>query len=231
MNQSCVALPAHSAARGAVYQEKLPMNPKLAIAFLLLSVSLAAGCGAARPSKYYQLTMPNNLSADPPSDPYPVSLLLGSLMASHLYREDRIVYSSGGESMGAYEYQRWAEPPTEMIEEVLLRELRASGRYRGVNSLRSGARGDYVISGRLYDFKEVSGSPLLARVSFELTMRDNKTASTVWNHSYSHDEPVDGKDVPAIVSALNRNVHRGVNEFRSSLNEYFSAHPVNPSSQ
>jgi cholesterol transport system auxiliary component len=201
------------------------MNPKLVTAFLLLSVVLAAGCGAARPSKYYQLTIPNNPSADPPSDPYPVSLLLGSLMASHLYREDRIVYSSGGESMGAYEYQRWAEPPTEMIEEVLLRELRASGRYRGVNFLRSGARGDYVISGRLYDFKEVSGSPILARVSFELTMRD-KTASTVWNHSYSHDEPVDGKDVPAIVAALNRNVQRGVNELRSSLNEYFSAHPV-----
>jgi cholesterol transport system auxiliary component len=207
------------------------MNPKLAAAFLLLSVGLAAGCGAARPSKYYQLTAPSNLSADPPSDPYPVSLLLASLISSHLYREDRIVYSSGGESMGTYEYQRWAEPPTEMIEEVLLRELRASGRYRGVNSLRSGARGDYVISGRLYDFKEVSGSPILARVTFELTMRDNKTGSSVWNHYYSHDEPVDGKNVPAIVAALNRNVQRGVNEFRSSLNEYFSAHPVNPSPQ
>jgi ABC-type uncharacterized transport system auxiliary subunit len=112
----------------------------------------------------------------------------------------------------------------------LLRELRASGRYRGVNLLRSGARGDYVISGRLYDFKEVSGSPLLARVSLELTMRD-KAASTVWNHYYSHDEPVDGKDVPAIVAALNRNVQRGVNELRSSLNEYFSAHPVASSPQ
>jgi ABC-type uncharacterized transport system auxiliary subunit len=207
------------------------MNPKLAAAFLLLSVALAAGCGAARPSKYYQLTMPSDLAADPPSDPYPVSLLLGALMASHLYREDHIVYSSGNESMGAYEYQRWAEPPTEMIEEVLLRQLRASGRYRGVNFLRTGARGDYVISGYLYDFKEVAGSPISARVAFELSMRDNKTASTVWNHYYSHDEPVGGKDVSAVVAALNRNVQRGVSEFRSSLNEYFSAHPVNPPSQ
>lgn len=204
------------------------MNPKLAAAILLLSVALAAGCGAARPSKYYQLTMPSDLGADPPSDPYPVSLLLGPLMASHLYREDRILYSSGGESMGAYEYHRWAEPPTEMIEEVLLRELRASGRYRAVNFLRSGTRGDYVISGRLYDFKEVSASPLLARVTFELTMRDHKTSSTVWSHYYSHDEPVSGKDVAAVVAALNRSVQRGVDEFRSSLDQYFSAHPVNP---
>jgi ABC-type uncharacterized transport system auxiliary subunit len=207
------------------------MNPKLAAALLLLGTGLAAGCGAARPSKYYQLTMPSELAADPPSDPYPVSLLLGTLMASHLYREDHIVYSSGSESMGTYEYQRWAEPPTEMIEEVLLRELRTSGRYRGVNFVRSGARGDYVISGHLYDFKEVSGPSLSARVTLELTMRDNKTASSVWNHYYSHDEPVSGKDVSAIVAALNRNVQRGINEFRSSLNEYFSAHPVQPPSQ
>lgn len=231
MSRGYVAPLSQDAARGAARPEKSPMNPKLAAAFLLLSVALAAGCGAARPSKYYQLTMPNDVAADPPSDSYPVSLLLGSLMASHLYREDHIVYSSGNESMGAYEYHRWAEPPTEMIEEVLLRQLRASGRYRGVNFLRSGARGDYVISGRLYDFKEVAGSPLLARVTFELAMRDNKTASSVWSHYYSHDEPVSGKDVSAIVAALNRNVHRGVNEFRSSLNEYFSAHPVNPPSQ
>jgi ABC-type uncharacterized transport system auxiliary subunit len=231
MSRGYVALLPLYAARRAARPEKSPMNPRLAAAFLLLSVALAAGCGAARPSKYYQLTMPGDLAAESPSDPYPVSLLLGTLMASHLYREDRIVYSSASETMGAYEYHRWAEPPTEMIEEVLLRELRASGRYRGVNFLRSGARGDYVISGRLYDFKEVSGSPLLARVTFELTMRDNKTASTVWNHYYSHDEPVSGKDVPAVVAALNRNVLRGVNEFKSSLNEYFSAHPVKPASQ
>jgi ABC-type uncharacterized transport system auxiliary subunit len=231
MNQGRIALPSHSAARGAAPPEKSLMNPKLAFAFLLLSIALAAGCGAARPSKFYQLTMPNDLAAETSSDPYPVSLLLSPLMASHLYREDHIVYSSGGESMGTYEYHRWAEPPTEMIEEVLLRELRASGRYRGVNFLRSGARGDYVITGRLYDFKEVSGSPLSARVTFELTMRDIKTASTVWNHYYSHDEPVSGKDVSAIVAALNRNVQRGVNELRSSLNEYFSAHPAKPSSQ
>jgi ABC-type uncharacterized transport system auxiliary subunit len=209
----------------------LPMHPKFAAAFLLLSVVLAAGCGAARPSKYYQLTMPSDLGADPPSDPYPVSLLLGTLMASHLYREDRIVYSSSGEGMGTYEYHRWAEPPTEMIEEVLLRELRTSGRYRGVNFVRSGARGDYVISGRLYDFKEISASPISARVTFELSMRDNKTASSVWSHYYSHDEPVSGKDVSAVVAALNRNVQRGINECRSSLNEYFSAHPVQPPSQ
>jgi ABC-type uncharacterized transport system auxiliary subunit len=207
------------------------MIPKIAAGVLLLGVALTAGCGAARPSKYYQLTMPNDISVDPQSNPYPVSLLLSPLMASHLYREDRIVYGSSGEHMGTYEYQRWAEPPTEMIEEVLLRQLRASGHYRAVYLLRSNARGDYVIHGRLYDFKEISGSALSARVTLELEMRDSKTGVTVWNHYYSHDEPVSGKDVSAVVAALNRNVQRGLNEFRASLEQYFSAHPVSSSAQ
>lgn len=204
------------------------MIPKIAAGVLLLGVALTAGCGAARPSKYYQLTMPNDISVEPQSNPYPVILLLSPLMASHLYREDRIVYGSSGEHMGTYEYQRWAEPPTEMIEEVLLRQLRATGRYRAVYLLRSNARGDYVIRGRLFDFKEISGSALLARVTLELEMRDSKTGVTVWNHYYSHDEPVSGKDVSAVVAALNRNVQRGLNEFRASLEQYFSAHPVTP---
>lgn len=187
--------------------------------------TLLAGCGAARPSKYYELTVPGNsaaAAADP--DPYPVTLLVGPLRASHLYREDHIVYGSAGEAMGTYEYARWSEPPTEMLVEVLLRSLRTSGKYRTVDVLRSNSHGDYVLYGRLYDFKEVSASPLMARVTLELELRETKSGSTVWTHYYSHDEPVDGKNVPAVVAALDRNAQRGVSEVKSSLEQYFSAH-------
>jgi len=149
-------------------------------------------------------------------------------MSSHLYREDRIVYSSNGEAMGAYEYQRWAEPPTEMIQHVLFRALRSSGRYRSVYAQRSSIRGDYLLHGQLYDFKEITGSSMSARLALELELRDTKTASTVWTHLYNHDEPVEGKDVSAVVAALNRNVQRATNEFTASLVQYFSSRPPAP---
>ena len=98
-------------------------------AMIAMSAAWAAGCGAGRPAKYYQLTVPPDLTAGSTTNPIPITLQLGLLTASHLYREDRIVYSSTGHSMGTYEYQRWAEPPTEMIQEVLFRQLRASGRF------------------------------------------------------------------------------------------------------
>jgi ABC-type uncharacterized transport system auxiliary subunit len=197
------------------------------VAALLLCAGLA-GCGAARSSKYYQLTIPgdNNAAADPPSaSVYPVSILVGPLNTSHLYREDHIVYRSGGENMGTYEYQRWAEPPAEMIQDVLFRSLRSSGRYRSVISLRSSVRGDYLLHGHLYDFEEISGSSMAGRLTLELELRDTKSGVTVWTHLYNHDEPAAGKDVSAVVTALNHNVQRATTEFAASLDQYFATHP------
>ena len=191
-----------------------------------LVVGWLSGCGATRPSKYYQLTVPPDTAPVERADSVPVTLLLGALMTSHLYREDRIVFGSGAEQMGTYEYQRWAEPPAEMIEEVLLRELRASGHYRAVHVRRSNVPGDFAIRGHLYDFKEVAGNPMSARVTLELEMRDLKSGATVWNHYYTRDEPASGKDVPAIVTALDQNVQRGVKEVVASLDQYFASHPL-----
>jgi ABC-type uncharacterized transport system auxiliary subunit len=196
------------------------------ISAVALFCVLFAGCGAARPCSYYQLTPPGSNAADaPPANVYPVTILVGPLTSSHLYREDHIVYASNSENMGVYEYQRWVEPPAEMIQDVIFRSLRAAGRYRSVESLRSSARGDYLLHGHLYDFEEISGSPMSARLTLQLEMRDTKTGQTVWTHLYNHDEPVSGKDVSAVVAALDRNVQRATSEFTASLADYFSAHP------
>ena len=192
---------------------------------MAMSAAWASGCGAARPSKYYQLTVPAEMTAAANANPIPVTLQLGLLTGSHLYRDDHIVYSGTGQSMGTYEYQRWVEPPTEMIQDVLFRQLRASGRYRSVNMLRSNARGDFVLRGRLYDFKEVEANPAVARVALEYELRDAKTGMTVWSQFYSHDEPVGGKDVSSVVAALDRNVQGIIGQVRGGLDQYFAAHP------
>jgi ABC-type uncharacterized transport system auxiliary subunit len=186
--------------------------------------AIAAGCGAARPVKYYQLTVPGNMAAPSDASTFPITLLVGPLLGSHLYRDDRIVYSSG-ETMGMYDTHRWSSAPTEMMQEVLFRELRASGKYKAVNMLRSNARGDYILNGRLYDFKEVTGNSFVARVAVEYDLRDLKTGATVWSHFYSHDEPVSGKEVSAVVSAMDRNVQGIVTQVQAGVAEYFQQHP------
>lgn len=199
---------------------------RAAIFRLAATVLFLGGCGATRPSKYYQLTIPGDAPVAREVQPTPVTLLVGTLLASDLYREDRIVYSTAGEEMGTYQYQRWAEPPTEMIQEVLLRELRSSGHYRAVFAHRSDTNGDFLLRGRLYDFKEVSGNSMVARLTVDFEMRDLKNGTTVWTHYYHHDEPVNEKNVSAVVAALDRNVQRSVKEVLESLDQYFASHPL-----
>jgi ABC-type uncharacterized transport system auxiliary subunit len=203
------------------------MTKEFVLLFAALAAGLFTGCGAARPSKFYELTIPGDSASTTARSPLPVSLLLGPLRAEHLYREDAIVYGSSTETMGTYQYQKWAEPPNEMLVQMLLRDLRASGRYRSVDFLRSNSRGDYILYGRLYDFKEITGTPVLARVTVDLELRDSKSGATVWTHYYSHDEPVTGKDVAAVVAALDRNALHGMAEVESSLEQYFSNRPTN----
>ena len=185
--------------------------------------TLAASCGATRPSKYYALDLPN--AAPAAGNAYPVALLVGRLSAPHLYRDDRLVYRTGETEIGTYEYHRWAEPPAEMIETILVRMLRASGKYQTVQRQASNTRGDFILRGRLHQFEELSGPPVVARVSFELELYELKSGTTVWSHFYSSEEPVNGKDVPDVVQALNRNVQRGLVEATASLDRFFASHP------
>ncbi len=201
------------------------MRHVIAVLAIALVVGGLASCGATRPSKYYELQVPAAHPQAGGSNAYPVALVVGRLTAPHLYRDDRIVYRTGPEQLGTYEYHRWAEPPTEMLEAILLRRLRESGRYRSVQLLRSNARGDFIIRGRLHNFEEVSGSPLVARVALEIELDEVKTGTTVWSQFYSHDEPVNGKDVSAVVEALNRNVQQGLAQITDGIEQYFASHP------
>jgi ABC-type uncharacterized transport system auxiliary subunit len=195
-----------------------------AVVFLLATA--ASGCGGARPSKYYELQMP----AQPPAaatNPYPVVLLVGRLGAPDLLRGDRLVYRTGPEEMGAYEYQRWVERPTEMIEGMLIETLRDSGRFRSVGRAGSRSKADYILRGHLSRLEEVDDpSGIKASVALELELFHSDTSETVWYRSYSHDEPVSGKAMAAIVRALDKNVQMAIQQLTADVLQYFADHPV-----
>jgi ABC-type uncharacterized transport system auxiliary subunit len=191
---------------------------------LLLAASLSA-CSASRPVKYYVVDVgpaPTNASATA----LPVSLLVARITASHLYRDDRVVYASGAEELGTYEYERWSGSPVDMIQDVLIASLRSTGQYRSVSRIGSTVKGDYILRGHLLALDEVDKPALAGRFSFELELFDPKTGSTVWSNSYAHDEPVNGKKakVADVVEALDRTVREGMNQMTASLGQYIATH-------
>lgn len=194
---------------------------------IILAAGITAACGASRPVKYYVLDTSTAATPVPDSSParFPIRLLVGRVSASHLYRDDRLVYGSGPVQLGTYEYERWAEPPAGMIQDMLIRSLESTGAYRSVSGLRSNTRGDYIVRGQLNALDEVEGPALAARFSFQIELFDPKTNATVWTDSYNRDEPVTGKKVSDVVEALDRNVSAGLAQLTSHLGQYFAAHP------
>jgi ABC-type uncharacterized transport system auxiliary subunit len=194
------------------------------VAVLFVLMFSVSGCGSTRPIKYYQINYPSAGATAP--DAIDVVLMVRTFESSHLYLDDKIVYGFDSPEMGTYEYQRWVEPPVGILQDSLVRGLRASGRFKGVYGLRSDINGSYILAGHLYDFKEVDGGTIVARLSYEARLRDRKAGVTVWSYTYSHDEPVSDKSISAFVQAMDKNVQRSVQEVQAGLEQYFHAHPL-----
>lgn len=193
-------------------------------ALILLIAGVVAGCGASRPVKYYVLDI-GPTPANSAAPQFSVTLLVSRITAATLYRDDRLVYGNGKVQLGTYEYERWAAPPADMIQDMLIGTLRASGTYRSVSRISSSVRGDYVIRGHLYALDDVQAPGLAARFSFQLELFDPKSGTTLWSSSYSHDEPVTGKTVADVVEAQDRNVNAGLAQLTGQLGQYFASHP------
>jgi ABC-type uncharacterized transport system auxiliary subunit len=185
-----------------------------------LLVLFLGGCGASRPIKYYTVQVP--MAPSPATDIYSVSLLVGNIGGPEMFKDTPIAYRVGTNEVGTYQYSRWVEPPVEMLKSKLIRMLRASGRYQSVSGLGSTAEGQFVVRGRLNEFEEVDSGTIGGLVSMEFELYDRKSGKVVWSHSYSRSEPVEGKKISLVVTALDLNLDRGLQEVAAGLDQYFS---------
>ncbi len=194
------------------------------IALVLVLAGSSFGCGAARPIKYYVID-PGPLAGNATAPQIPVTILIAHITSSRLYHNDRLVYGAGAVELGTDEYDRWAESPVDMMQDLLLASLRSTGTYGSVARVGSNQRGNYILRGHLNALYEVDKPSLAARFSLQLELFDIKSGMTVWTETYSHDEAVQGKSVQNVVEALDRDVHGGIQQLTASIGQYFASHP------
>ena len=193
----------------------------LPVLMMLMLVGFTAACGSSRPIKYYALDLTHDSTQN--SIPrFPVSIAVARVTAAHLYRDDRLVFGSNALELGTYEYERWSEPPVDMIQDGIVSSLRAANQYRSVSPVASNLQSDYILRSQLDALDEVDKPQLAARFAIEMELYDPKTGSAVWTGSYTHDEPVSGKKVIDVVEALDRNVKAGLSQLSGSLAQYFA---------
>src|SRR5215469_12944738 len=181
---------------------------------------MMVACVGGRPIHYYAINPPIAQSAT--STPDGPVLLIGRIATPEALQDGRIRYRSGSNEVGAYEYHRWTERPAAMVQDLLLRTLRASGKYREIQEASTAAAGDYLVRGKLYELEEIDNPGIRTRVSLRLELVDRKTGMVVWNRHYDHDEPVEGKAMHEVVLSLERNLRQVITDGASGIDAFLS---------
>lgn len=185
----------------------------------LLAFGLGA-CGGSKPIRYYTLQIPATPTLT--TSAYPISLVVASVNGAQILQEAPIAYRIGVNEIGTYQYSHWEEPPVILVRRRLIRMLRGSGDYQSVTELGSNSAGQFLVRGRLYDFEEVDNPSITGLVTMEFDLYDRKSGKVVWSHYYSQSEPVQTKEISAVVTALDVNLDRGLKEVAAGLDQYFA---------
>ena len=196
------------------------MRFTLLTGWIALLCIMSVACVGGRPIHYYTINPPG--AANGTSRPDGPALLIGRIAAPEALQDGRIRYRSGSNEVGAYEYHRWTERPASMVQDLLLRTLRGSGKYRQVQEASTTAAGDYLVRGKIYELEEIDNPGIRTRVSLRLELLDRKTGMVVWNHHYDRDESVEGKAIHDVVLSLERNLQQVITEAASSIEAFLS---------
>src|SRR5271166_6900479 len=192
---------------------------KLTTALVLMVTLLPAlsGCGRVRYPAYYTLNLPA------PPDPSAAENVRSSIAVREFkspgyLRQGPIVYRSTPEQIGFYEYHRWASDPRTLVTSAVVDHLRAGGRFSRVSLYDGRPNNDYVFSGKLDKLEEVDyGSGVKVEVAMSAQITRVATGATVWRNAVSETRPVPQRNVPGVVSEMNRTVDLAINKLLSTV--------------
>ena len=188
------------------------MKKKLiGFSFAAMALIVLAGCGGAvKYPDYYALHIP------PPPDPpaqegVRASLAVREFRSPAYLHQGAIVYKTSPEQIGFYNYHRWAADPREVVTNAVTDRLRASGNFTQVKPYDGRSDVDYVLSGRIEKLEEVDyEGGVKVEVAISAQMTNLTTGATVWTNTVDEIGTVSQRDVPAVVSEMNRTMERAI---------------------
>jgi ABC-type uncharacterized transport system auxiliary subunit len=195
-----------------------------AIAFFVSALVILTSCGGrVRYPDYYTLNLPA-----PPDPPTPekahATLAIREFRAPTYLRQGEIAYKTSPEQIGFYAYHRWAVDPRDFVTNAMVERLRASGAFAHVRSYDGSRDIDYVLSGRLEKLEELDyqGS-VKVQVAISAQMTSVATGAIVWSNAVSEIGDVNQRDVPAVVSEMNRTMQRAIEKLSTPLSAGWAA--------
>jgi len=186
-------------------------NRLIAISFTLAALIALASCGGAmKYPNYYTLHVP-----PPPDPPAPegvrASLAVREFRSPTYLHQGAIVYKTSPEQIGFYNYHRWAVDPREVVTNAVTEHLRASGNFKQVKPYDGRSDVDYVLSGRIEKLEEVDyEGGVKVEIAITAQMTNLTTGATVWTNTIDEVGTVGQREVPAVVSEMNRTLELAI---------------------
>lgn len=177
--------------------------------WLLPLMGLLTGClpmSVPTPQiREYQLTYP------PPAavgDPVPAIVEVGPIAVAALYDRDSIVYRDGAHGTGTYVDSRWSTNPRNMVADLLVRDLSATGAYRAVQRAPALLVGDYRLTGELVEIDErASAGGCRAHLELRLLLARTRGVganAVLWQRTYDGDEPAACNQPSRLAAAMSQ---------------------------
>ena len=192
------------------------MNMKrtlMTIAFSLTALVILTSCGGrVRYPNYYTLNLPAPPDP-PPAENVHAAVAIREFRAPAYLRQGAIVYKPSPEQINFYAYHRWAINPCEFVTNSVIERLRANGDFARVKAYDGRPDTEYVLSGRLEKLEEIDyEGGVKVQVAISAQMTNLGTGATVWTNAVSEVGDVNKRDVPAVVSEMNRTMERAINK-------------------
>jgi ABC-type uncharacterized transport system auxiliary subunit len=197
------------------------MNMKRTLTAIVLSLAalvILASCGGkVRYPNYYTLNLPAPPDP-PPAENAHATVAIREFRGPAYLRQGAIVYKSSPEQIGFYAYHRWAINPCEFVTNSVIERLRASGHFARVKAYDGRPGIEYVLSGRLEKLEEIDyAGGVKVEVAISAQMTNLATGVTVWTNAVSEVGDVNKRDVPAVVSEMNRTMERAIEKLLSPM--------------
>jgi ABC-type uncharacterized transport system auxiliary subunit len=188
------------------------------IVFSLAALATLAGCGGrVRYPNYYTLNLPAPPDP-PPAENVHTAVAIREFRAPAYLMQGAIVYKPSPEQIGFYAYHRWAINPCEFVTNSVIERLRASGDFTRVKLYDGRSDIEYVLSGRLEKLEEIDyAGGVKVEVAISAQMTNLATGATVWTNAVSEVGDVNKRDVPTVVSEMNRTMERAIGKLLSPM--------------
>jgi ABC-type uncharacterized transport system auxiliary subunit len=144
----------------------------------------------------------------PATHTWPVALGVRPFTAATRYR-DRILYRTSAVEFAFYPYDRWVEPPEEMVTRLVSHMVRASGLFTQVVSAYNVQLPAWILSGEVTRFDEVrEAGGRQAECWLRVEVRRGHDEQLLWSDVISAVEPLTAETPEALAQAMSRAAQR-----------------------